>query len=64
VKRIQCCDDDDDDVMVFVTVGITNSVAKYSNVIAAGICAGFCVYLTGKVKRTDCNEGTLIIELL
>jgi hypothetical protein len=61
VKRIQCCDDD---VMVFVTVGITNSIAKYGNVIAEGICAGFCIYLTGKAKRTDCNEGTLIIELL
>jgi len=54
VKRIQYYDND---VMSFVTVGITNSIAKFGNVIAKGICAGFCIYLTGKVKRTDCNEG-------
>jgi hypothetical protein len=55
-------DDDDDDAdddnrPVFVTVGITNSIAKYCNVFTKGICAGFCVYLAGKVKRTDYNEG-------
>jgi len=61
VKRIQYYDND---VMVFVTVGITDSIAKFGNVIAEGIRAGFCIYLTGKVKRTDCNEGTSIIELL
>jgi hypothetical protein len=54
VKRIQYYDKD---VIVFVTVGITNSIAEFGNVIAEGICAGFCIYLTGKVKRTDCNEG-------
>lgn len=54
----------DDDIMLFVTVGITNSIAKYGNVITKGICAGFRIYLTGKVKRTDCNEGNWIIELL
>ena len=61
VKIIQYYDNDG---IVFVTVGITNSIAKYGNVVAEGICAGFCIYLAGKVKRTDCNEGNWIIELL
>jgi len=62
-KKIQYYDTDDD-VMVFVTVGIANSIAKYGNVVTEGICAGFRIYLTGKVKRADCNEGNWIIELL
>jgi hypothetical protein len=53
--------DDDDDKMVFVAMGITDAIAKYCSVFTKGICAGFCVCLTGKVKRMDYSVGNLII---
>jgi hypothetical protein len=47
--------------MIFVTVGITNPFAEYGNVFTKGLCTGFYLYLVGKVKRTNHNEGKLII---